>query len=191
MQTEKSGHVLITNLSWEPISCPRHLQSLIAQSHKNKTFKQTVHNDRSSRSHTVFQIWIQLTTHAGLKKSSLLNIVDLAGSERRGSPGLLDSPLKKMPKNILADYTKQLDLESVAINKSLTTLGRIFRLLSDKKMMLKTAIPYWESKLTWILQNSLQADSKVLMIVNVCSEVQNLSMTKESLNFAKQAMLAY
>ena len=48
MQSEKSGNVLITNLSWETISSPKHLQSLIAQSHQNKTFKQTIHNDRSS-----------------------------------------------------------------------------------------------------------------------------------------------
>jgi len=55
----------------------------------------------------------------------------------------------------------------------------------------KATLPYRESKVTRILQNSLQAESKVLMIVNVCSEIQNISMTKESLNFAKSAMLAY
>ena len=73
----------------------------------------------------------------------------------------------------------------------MTTLGRVFKLISEKKLLGKAAIPYRESILTWVLQNSLKAESKILMIVNICSEIKNLSMTKESLNFAKSAMLAY
>lgn len=64
-------------------------------------------------------------------------------------------------------------------------------MLADRKAKNKQNPPYRESKLTRILQDSLTYESKTLMIVNVCSGLENVSQTKESLNFASQAMLAY
>lgn len=98
------------------------------------------------------------------------------------------SPQTKV-KNI--EDQKVLELESVSINKSLTTLGRIFKLLIDQKTQGNVSIPYRDSKLTRILQSSLSPSSKVLMIVNICSELNHLNQTREALKFAKQAMLAY
>ena len=57
--------------------------------------------------------------------------------------------------------------------------------------MRKVSIPYRDSKLTRILQSSLDMNSKVLMIVNVCQEQKTLAQTREALKFAKTAMLAY
>jgi len=84
-----------------------------------------------------------------------------------------------------------LEAESVCINQSLTTLGRIFMMIADRKTKSRPQPPYRESKLTRILQDSLSYETKTLMIVNVCSGSENLSQTKESLNFASKAMLAY
>ncbi|CDW75746.1 carboxy-terminal kinesin 2 [Stylonychia lemnae] len=84
-----------------------------------------------------------------------------------------------------------LEQESVSINKSLTTLGRVFMMIADRKCKSKQNPPYRESKLTRILQDCLTSETKTLMIVNICSGNENIQQTKESLNFASQAMLAY
>ena len=70
----------------------------------------------------------------------------------------------------LQTATKRFDLETESkfINKNLTTLGRIFSILSNRKLQTKTAPPYRECKLTRLLQNSLQYENcKTLMIVNI------------------------
>jgi hypothetical protein len=64
-------------------------------------------------------------------------------------------------------------------------------MLADRKAKTRPTPPYRESKLTRILQDSLSYETKTLMIVNVCSGSENIQQTKESLNFASQAMLAY
>ena len=80
--------------------------------------------------------------------------------------------------------------ESIYINQSLTTLGRIFQMLANRKAKERTVAPYRESKLTRILQDSLSYDSKTVMIVTVCSNKEYVKQTKESLNFAQNAMIA-
>jgi len=64
-------------------------------------------------------------------------------------------------------------------------------MLADRKVKTRPNPPYRESKLTRLLQNSLSYETKTLMIVNVCSGSDSIQQTKESLNFASQAMLAY
>lgn len=64
-------------------------------------------------------------------------------------------------------------------------------MLADRKSKNKQNPPYRESKLTRILQDSLTYEAKTLMIVNIYSGLENIQQTKESLNFASQAMLAY
>lgn len=65
--------------------------------------------------------------------------------------------------------------EANFINKSLTTLGRVFMILADRKSKNKQTPPYRESKLTRILQDSLTYESMTLMIVNICSGIENVS----------------
>eukprot|EP00347_Sterkiella_histriomuscorum_P015099 403358324 len=89
------------------------------------------------------------------------------------------------------EMQQTLEQESISINKSLTTLGRVFMMIADRKAKQKQNPPYRESKLTRILQDCLTYETKTLMIVNVCSTPENIQQTKESLNFASQAMLAY
>jgi len=89
---------------------------------------------------------------------------------------------------------KVYDVETEAkfINKNLTTLGRIFAILSNRKLQTKEAPPYRECKLTRLLQNSLQYENcKTLMIVNICQNETSAHATKESLEFASKAMIAF
>ena len=76
------------------------------------------------------------------------------------------------------------ETEGTFINKSLSTLGRIFKMLADRSAGSRQALPYRECKLTRILQDSLNFQSKTVMIVNVCSEFRSIRQTKESLSFA-------
>jgi hypothetical protein len=76
--------------------------------------------------------------------------------------------------------------EGVSINRSLTTLGRIFAMLSDRKAR-DIKPPYRESKLTRLLQESLQQDSKIVMIVNVWGDQRHCRESKLSLEFAQNA----
>jgi len=73
-----------------------------------------------------------------------LNIIDLAGSERRDNHSEIEKSLDKK-------QLKQLEQEAVMINKSLTTLGRIFLMLADRKSQARGVLPYRDSKLTRLL----------------------------------------
>lgn len=87
-----------------------------------------------------------------------------------------------------------LETESKFINKNLTTLGRVFAILSNRKLQKTTPVPpYRECKLTRLLQSSLQYGDtcRTLMIVTACSKKQNSQQSKESLEFAEKAMVAF
>ena len=113
----------------------------------------------------------------------MLNIVDLAGSERTAKNATKVKTKDAKGKVTLVD-------EGIEINKSLTTLGRVFGLLANRKASQKSVPPYRESKLTRLLAPSLTYDSKTVMIVNVCSARTHARQSKESLDFAKTAMIA-
>jgi len=128
-------------------------------------------NDLSSRSHTVFTI----TTH--LKKvneagedyicSGKLNLVDLAGSENIQRSGAENKRAA----------------EAGLINKSLLTLGRVINALVDRS----SHIPYRESKLTRLLQDSLGGRTKTCIIATVSPAKSNLEETISTLDYAFRA----
>lgn len=106
------------------------------------------------------------------KRRGILNIVDLAGSEKASKAGLKDSQIK----------------ESISINNSLTSLGRVLTALNNKD----SHIPYRGNKLTYLLKDSLGGNvtlsliqSKTLMFVNVSPADYNINESIASLNFAK------
>ena len=92
-------------------------------------------------------------------------MVDLSGSER----------LKK------AKISSDKYNETISINQSLTTLSKCIIFLSDKKTQ---HVPYRESKLTKLLQNSLSGNSKTALIVNLSPRLEDLDETLASLCFA-------
>ncbi|KAG0152923.1 hypothetical protein PDIDSM_1882 [Penicillium digitatum] len=128
-------------------------------------------NDLSSRSHTIFTITVltKRTTESGedYVSSGKLNLVDLAGSENIGRSGAENKRAT----------------EAGLINKSLLTLGRVINALVDKS----SHIPYRESKLTRLLQDSLGGRTKTCIIATVSPARNNLEETISTLDYAFRA----
>ena len=121
----------------------------------------------SSRSHLVLTVHCQghELTEGGKKYDARLNLVDLAGSERITKSAVKGAAL----------------LEAQAINKSLSTLGNVMSCLLEKG---RAHIPFRNSKLTYLLQKSLQDKSKVLMIACLSPQPEHAPETKCTLHFA-------
>nr|XP_020019690.1 kinesin-like protein KIFC1 [Castor canadensis] len=166
-----SEELTVTNARYVPVSCEKEVEALLHLAHQNRAVARTAQNERSSRSHSVFQLQIS-GEHAarGLQCGAPLNLVDLAGSER------LDSGLALGPGE--RDRLR----ETQAINSSLSTLGLVIMALSNKE----SHVPYRNSKLTYLLQNSLGGSAKMLMFVNISPLEENVSESLNSLRFASK-----
>lgn len=134
---------------------------------KNRTTFATNMNEHSSRSHSILSIYIVSRNKVtGVNAKGKLHLVDLAGSERVGKTDATGDRLK----------------EAQAINKSLSALGDVISALTGKA----SHVPYRNSKLTYLLQDSLGGDSKTLMFVNINPAPENSQETICSLNFAQR-----
>ncbi|CAG8645454.1 4544_t:CDS:10, partial [Gigaspora margarita] len=124
-------------------------------------------NAESSRSHSIFVITINQKNLAdGSVKSGKLSLVDLAGSEKVGKTGASGQTLEEAKK----------------INKSLSALGMVINALTDGK---SAHIPYRDSKLTRILQESLGGNSRTTLMINSSPSSFNEAETLSTLRFAK------
>ncbi|XP_067092536.1 kinesin-like protein KIF11 [Osmerus mordax] len=145
-------------------------QILERGSAKRKTAS-TLMNAYSSRSHSVFSVTIHMKeiTLDGeeLVKIGKLNLVDLAGSENIGRSGAVDKRAR----------------EAGNINQSLLTLGRVITALVEKR----PHVPYRESKLTRILQDSLGGRTKTSIIATVSPASINMEETLSTLEYANRA----
>lgn len=129
-------------------------------------------NEHSSRSHSIFTITIENSELGPDGKQHIrvgkLNMVDLAGSERQSKTDATGERLKEASK----------------INLSLSTLCHVISSLVDSKC---TYIPYRDSKLTRLLQDSLGGNTKTVMIANVGPADKNLDETVQTLRYASRA----
>lgn len=172
-ENEKKGHLgtLVQGMEETYIdSATTGIKLLQMGSHKRQVAA-TKCNDLSSRSHTVFTITAltKRTTESGedYVSSGKLNLVDLAGSENIGRSGAENKRAT----------------EAGLINKSLLTLGRVINALVDKS----SHIPYRESKLTRLLQDSLGGRTKTCIIATVSPAKTNLEETISTLDYAFRA----
>ena len=153
------------------------IAELIEQGNKVRAVAATQMNARSSRSHSCFTIKINQRKKEDLgngqerttKLASKLNLVDLAGSERAGKTGASGAQLK----------------EGAAINKSLSALGNVISTLSSGKR--GAHIPYRDSKLTRLLQESLGGNSRTVMIATISPAADNYEETMTTLKYAERA----
>eukprot|EP00049_Salpingoeca_infusionum_P002080 m.53909 g.53909 ORF g.53909 m.53909 type:complete len:1163 (-) comp11376_c0_seq3:388-3876(-) len=144
---------------------------LMAAGSKNRSVGATLMNADSSRSHSIFTVWIEAAEEAdGDEKirASKLNLVDLAGSERQGKTGATGDRLK----------------EATKINLSLSALGNVISALVDGKAK---HIPYRDSKLTRLLQDSLGGNTKTLMMAALSPADNNYDETLSTLRYANRA----
>nr|XP_010332328.1 kinesin-like protein KIFC1 isoform X3 [Saimiri boliviensis boliviensis] len=166
-----SEDLTVTNARYVPVSCEKEVEALLHLARQNRAVARTAQNERSSRSHSVFQL--QITgehSSRGLQCGAPLSLVDLAGSERL-DPGLAFGPGERERLR-----------ETQAINSSLSTLGLVIMALSNKE----SHVPYRNSKLTYLLQNSLGGSAKMLMFVNISPLEENVSESLNSLRFASK-----
>lgn len=154
-------------------------------------------NDKSSRSHSVFQISLkQIKTQNGDSDkldilTSKINLIDLAGSERLSN---IQPANQQSIKQTTSSETRF--KESTCINKSLLTLGKIICLLSERTSNTNTSVtttpsknlylPYRESALTWLLKESLGGNSKTAMLATVNCSSMYLDETLSTLRYASK-----
>ncbi|XP_071885916.1 carboxy-terminal kinesin 2-like isoform X3 [Anas platyrhynchos] len=162
-----SKELHVPNLRCVPVASEDEVLGLLQTAASKRSVARTALNDRSSRSHCVFQLHIQGSNASrALRCSSVLSLVDLAGSER------LDK----------CQASGQRLRETQAINSSLATLGLVIMAISNKELH----VPYRNSKLTYLLQNSLRGNAKMLMFVNISPLEENLAESLNSLRFASK-----
>ena len=176
IREDKKKGIYVDLLSEWAVRSPLDLYALLRRGGGARTTSATYMNDVSSRSHAVFQITVeQMTTDMELKdnkaqiKVGKLNLVDLAGSERIRITGTRGQQLE----------------ESKKINKSLLCLGNVINALTDKKG--KNYIPYRDSKLTRLLQDSLGGNCKTTMIATISPSEDAFSESLSTLYFAQRA----
>ncbi|KAJ7955307.1 Kinesin-like protein [Quillaja saponaria] len=168
--------VYVENLTQHNVRDVDDVLKLLSQGAANRKMAATHMNSESSRSHSVFTCIIESCwekdsmTHFRFAR---LNLVDLAGSERQKSSGAEGDRLK----------------EAANINKSLSTLGLVMMTLVDLAHGKHRHVPYRDSRLTFLLQDSLGGNSKTTIIANVSPSICSAHETLSTLKFAQRAKL--
>ena len=166
---DKNRGVFIADLTEEYVSDEVEVANLMKAGTQNREVGFTLMNEGSSRSHSLFIMTItQNNTIDYSAKTGKLYLVDLAGSEKVGKTGA---------------EGKRLD-EAKNINKSLSTLGLVINSLTDGK---STHVPYRDSKLTRVLQDSLGGNSKTALIITASPSAYNEAETISTLRFGIRA----
>ncbi|XP_042197725.1 kinesin-like protein KIF3B isoform X2 [Callorhinchus milii] len=150
----------------------KEIEHVMNVGNQNRSVGSTNMNEHSSRSHAIFVITIECS-EIGLDgenhiRVGKLNLVDLAGSERQAKTGAQGERLK----------------EATKINLSLSALGNVISALVDGK---STHIPYRDSKLTRLLQDSLGGNAKTVMVANIGPASYNCEETLTTLRYANRA----
>jgi kinesin family protein 3/17 len=164
--------VYVKDLSYFAAKNADEIRKIMTIGAKNRSVGETLMNQHSSRSHSLFQITVERSELGADGKQHIrvgkLNMVDLAGSERLSKTGATGDRLK----------------EATKINLSLSTLCHVISALTDPK---STYIPYRDSKLTRLLQDSLGGNTKTVMIANVGPADYNYDETMNTLRYASRA----
>jgi len=169
---ERDSGVYVKDLATFVVKTPQDLMQVFDEGTVNRHVAETAMNDRSSRSHSIFTITIETSEMGADGKSHIrvgkLNLVDLAGSERQSKTHATGARL----------------VEATKINLSLSTLCHVISSLVDPKC---TYIPYRDSKLTRLLQDSLGGNTKTVMIANIGPVDYNIDETLNTLRYASRA----
>ena len=173
--------VYVKDLSTYVVQNAEDMDKLMALGNANRSVGATLMNEQSSRSHSIFTISIESCDTTvqenpdanGEEQSNhivagKLHLVDLAGSERQSKTGATGDRLK----------------EAAKINLSLTALGNCISALVDGK---SSHVPYRDSKLTRMLQDSLGGNAKTLMIATASPADYNYDETLSTLRYANRA----
>ncbi|SPP84767.1 kinesin-like protein Klp61F [Drosophila guanche] len=170
--TTKKGSVIIQGLEEITVQSKDDVYKLLEKGKERRKTATTLMNAQSSRSHTVFSIVVHIRENGidgeDMLKIGKLNLVDLAGSENVSKAG--------NEKGIRVR-------ETVNINQSLLTLGRVITALVDRA----PHVPYRESKLTRLLQESLGGRTKTSIIATISPGHKDIDETLSTLEYAHRA----
>ena len=160
------GEVFVQGLTKHKIQCIQEVLDLFHHGSTNRMTTATNLNEHSSRSHSI--LVVEVTT-AVTNESPLvgkLYLVDLAGSEKVGKSGVTGIAMK----------------EAQNINRSLSALGDVMEALDQKSKH----VPYRNSALTFLLQNSLCGNARTMVLVTVCPTDLTSEETLFTLQFASR-----
>jgi len=167
--------VYVAGLQEIGVDSKEKIEKLMDQGNAARAVAATQMKATSSRSHSIFIIRLsQKEVIAGQQKESraTINLVDLAGSERAAKTGATGDKLK----------------EGANINKSLSALGNVINALAEQsKKGKKVFIPYRNSKLTRVLQESLGGNSVTVMLAAISPAAYNFEETLNTLQYADRA----
>ncbi|XP_061102920.1 kinesin-like protein KIFC3 [Conger conger] len=167
MCPDGSGQLYVPGLTEFAVQSVEDINKVFDLGHVNRATACTNLNEHSSRSHALLIVTVSgFNSSTGHRTSGKLNLVDLAGSERIAKSGAEGSRLR----------------EAQCINKSLSALGDVIHALRSKQ----PHVPFRNSRLTYLLQDSLNGDSKTLMMVQVSPMDSNVSESVCSLKFAQR-----
>jgi kinesin family member 17 len=158
--------IIVSNLTDVVVKTQADMDHMLNKGLANRTVGSTLMNAESSRSHSIFTIIVEMNNRDETGKDHIragkLNLVDLAGSERQKKTGASGDRLK----------------EGSKINLSLSALGNVISALSDGG---GKHIPYRDSKLTRLLQDSLGGNTKTLMVAAMSPADYNYDETLSTL----------
>eukprot|EP00921_Rhytidocystis_pertsovi_P006888 GHVQ01011628.1.p1 GENE.GHVQ01011628.1~~GHVQ01011628.1.p1 ORF type:complete len:714 (-),score=113.15 GHVQ01011628.1:3424-5565(-) len=164
--------VYVKGLSTFVVKGVEEMRQVLVSGQRNRSVGATLMNIESSRSHSIFTITVEScemkTDGENHIRVGKLNMVDLAGSERQSKTGATGDTLK----------------EAAKINLSLSALGNVISALVDSKT---SFVPYRDSKLTRLLQDSLGGNTKTVMVANVGPADYNYDETLSTLRYAHRA----
>ncbi|KAE9553381.1 hypothetical protein FO519_003391 [Halicephalobus sp. NKZ332] len=160
--------VYVAGLSMHICHNVRDCEKLMDTGFNNRHVGATLMNKDSSRSHSIFTIYVEALSESGSIRMGKLHLVDLAGSERQAKTGATGERFK----------------EATKINLSLSALGNVISALVDGK---SKHIPYRDSKLTRLLQDSLGGNTKTVMIACISPSDNNHDETLSTLRYANRA----
>jgi Kinesin motor domain len=172
LKQDTKGAVYVKDLTKHVVKDMEEIIKWMEYGDSRRTTGSTAMNHRSSRSHSIFTIIVGRTDMDDKGEDHVrqgkLNLVDLAGSERQNKTGATGDRLK----------------EGVKINLSLSALGNVISALVDGK---SKHIPYRDSKLTRMLQDSLGGNSKTVMVATISPALDNAEETMSTLRYANRA----
>nr|XP_048681041.1 kinesin-like protein KIF17 isoform X2 [Caretta caretta] len=164
--------VYVKGLSLHTVHSVAQCERIMETGWRNRAVGYTLMNKDSSRSHSIFTINMEIyaVDERGQEhlRAAKLNLVDLAGSERQSKTGATGERLK----------------EATKINLSLSALGNVISALVDGRCK---HIPYRDSKLTRLLQDSLGGNTKTLMVACLSPADNNYDESLSTLRYANRA----
>lgn len=172
VKEDKDKGIFVQGLTSVIVKSIPEIEKTMVAGTKNRKVGETAMNKDSSRSHSIFTIYIETAedqTDGNQRfRVGKLNLVDLAGSERQSKTNATGDRLKEAQK----------------INLSLSALGNVISALVDGR---STHVPYRDSKLTRLLQDSLGGNTKTVMIAAVSPADYNYDETLSTLRYASRA----